>query len=265
MRIYVCSTMKAGTMFLHTLLEDLSQRLDFPHYSRNYGANSEFGLPKESNLTPEQLNRPGCFGPFRHYVPIPDPEKAQIILHFRDPRDVLTSMYFYLSYHQKHLPEGVRQTYIKRGLDHFVWNPRLPEASSWLQRTKTRLKSALRGDTAPAMAEWFMQDYRQYFDHYIGLKNTTVVTYETMVTGFPTWLDQFLVPFAADNPDQLKQALLDKYRDSFTPPPEDVPLEQIRHKRRIIPGDYKRQMSAETVHQLNVFFAEQLSYLGYEQ
>lgn len=264
MRFFVFSTMKAGTMFLHKLLEDIATEGHITHYSLNYPKDHPRHLPSEdtSNLT-ESVNQDGYYGPFRHYFPIDNPEDARIILHFRDPRDVLTSMYFYQAYHQKYIPEDVRQTYIKRGIDQFVFSPRLPESASWVERTKHNIRRALKLDRPPTMTEWFLKDYDQYFQNYVPLEQTTIVTYEEMVTHFSGWLPKFLNALELGDQPQLLETLLAHHQESFIPPKAPA-AGQVMHKRKITPGDHKRQMSSGTIAQLNQVFSKQLSTLGYE-
>ena len=268
MRFFIFSTMKAGTMFLHTLLADLSKRGHLTHYSLNYPVTSPFHLPSEDTSDLAQyVTQDGCYGPFRHYFPIPEPETARILLHFRDPRDVLTSMYFYQAYHQQYIPETVRQVYIERGIDRFVFSPRLPESSSWLERTKHRLRRVLKLDRPPTMTEWFLRDYQLYFRQYLNREHTTILTYEDMVTDFSHWLPQLLTALDLAHHPTLQDELITTYGDNFTPPTSSNTshaINTIGHKRKVTPGDHKQQLSAPTIARLNHIFAEQLAVLGYE-
>lgn len=264
MRVFVFSTMKAGTMFLHELLSDIAQQNHITHYSRNYSEDSPFHIPSESSdRMKDYITQDGCYGPFRHYFQVPKTDDVRVILHFRDPRDVLTSMYFYVAYHQKHISQATRNVYIKQGIDRFVLSPRLPEAPSALERAKQRFRRFVHLDSPPTMAEWLLQDYQLYFDEYLALPQTTVLTYEEMVTHFACWLPKFLSALSLENTHELVEPLLAKHKDSFTPP--DIrDLESLKHKRQVTPGDYKRKMSATTIQTLNQIFAPQLSTLGYE-
>ena len=71
-------------------------------------------------------NRTGCFAPLRYYFTIPTELDAQTILHLRDPRDVLVSLYFSEAY-SHNLFKGVfdlnwaaRGAIITAGLDRYV-------------------------------------------------------------------------------------------------------------------------------------------------
>lgn len=256
--------MKAGTMFLHQLLADIAQRGYITHYSRNYSKKSPFHLlSKSQDYLSKVSEQEGCYGPFRHYFPVENLTKAKLILHFRDPRDVLTSMYFYTAYHQKHIPQEIRNIYIKEGIDRFVFSPLLSESSSLVQNTPETMGSFSALDSFSTVADQFLKDYQMYFNEYINLEQTTVVTYEEMVTNFSSWLPKFLSALSLGNKPQLLQELLVTHQDSFIPPTPQV-LDKIKHKRQILPGDHKRKMSAKTIAKLNIIFSEQLSALGYE-
>ena len=65
----------------------------------------------------------GCFGPMRFFVPTQAFAEASIILHLRDPRDVLVSMFY--SYCYMHAGEierhtGYRKEVAEAGIDRFV-------------------------------------------------------------------------------------------------------------------------------------------------
>lgn len=264
MRVFVFSTMKAGTMFLHGLLADIAQQNHITHYSRNYPEDSPLHLPAESHpKMQDYITREGCYGPFRHYFQVPKANDVRVILHFRDPRDVLTSMYFYVAYHQKYIPQATRDVYVKRGIDRFVLSPRLPEAPSSFERAKQRFRRLVHLDSPPTMAEWLLQDYQRYFDEYVPLSQTVVLTYEEMVTHFADWLPKFLSALSLENNTHLVETLLEKHKDSFTPP-DLKDLESLKHKRKVTPGDYKCKMSTTTIQTLNALFAPHLATLGFD-
>ena len=90
-----------------------------------------------------------------------------------------------------------------------------------------------------------------------------MVTYEEMVTNFSDWLPKFLTALDLGDNAQLLETLLAHHQESFVPPKS--PAEgQVMHKRKITPGDHKKQMSSNTIAQLNQIFSKQLSTLGYE-
>jgi len=265
MRFFIFSTMKSGTMFLHRLLADIARRGYITHYSRNYPKDSPFRLlSKSQDYLSKVVDEEGCYGPFRHYFPVPNLAKAKLILHFRDPRDVLTSMYFYTAYHQKHISQETRNTYIREGIDRFVFSPLLPESSSLMQNSQEPIRSFSALEYSSTVADRFLNDYQMYFNEYMHLEQTTVVTYEEMVTNFSSWLPKFLSALSLENRPQLLQELLVAHQDSFIPTPNSQSLDKIKHKRQILPGDHKRKMSAKTIAKLNTIFSKQLSALGYE-
>ena len=255
--------MKAGTMFLHQLLADIAERGYIKHYSRNYPKKSPFHLLSKSQDYLSKVSvQEGCYGPFRHYFSVPNLSKAKLILHFRDPRDVLTSMYFYTAYHQKHISQEIRNIYIKEGIDRFVFSPLLSESNSLVKNTPEPIGRFSGLDNFSTVADQFLKDYQMYFNEYIHSEQTTVVTYEEMVTNFSSWLPKFLSALSLGNQPQLLQDLLATHQDSFIPPTPQA-LDEIKHKRQVLPGEHKQKMSAKTIAKLNMIFSEQLSFLGY--
>lgn len=250
-------------MFLHQLLKDISELSDLEHYSKNYGSDSPYHLPIKDDKVVNMIDKPGCYGPFRHYFEVPNLEQnSKIILHLRDPRDVLTSMYFYLAYHQKYIPESVRQAYVKRGIDKFPFNPRLAEVSSWKQQVKYKIKDILGKHSEPTVAEWFLKDYQLYFEKYCKLDDIAILTYEEMVTDFPTWLPKFLDALSLGDNQGLRDTLIERHQDSFKVS-DSKELEKISHKRKVTPGDHKNHMSPKTIAKLNSLFSQQINQLGY--
>ena len=67
--------------------------------------------------------RSGCFGPIRALVGVPDLGSRKVLLHLRDPRDVLVSMFY--SYCYTHPGDvagntGYRKEVADQGIDRFV-------------------------------------------------------------------------------------------------------------------------------------------------
>ena len=104
--------------------------------------------------------------PFRKFIDIPKLEKYRILLMLRDPRDVLTSLYFSSAYSHADSPVlGVfkdRQKALSQTIDEFV----IDKSDLYLQR------------------------YRQYCQNLFGKPNVLFVKYEEMVTDFNTWFNK---------------------------------------------------------------------------
>src|SRR6266576_4374102 len=121
--VIVFTTHKAASMLLHRLLVDICQKNNITYYSPNQKADKQLPFHRIFNGEDFIASRNGCFGPLRFFVPSRALEDASIILHLRDPRDVLTSMFF--SYCFMHPGEmapntGYREEVAEAGIDKFV-------------------------------------------------------------------------------------------------------------------------------------------------
>jgi len=88
-------------MFIYKVCHDLSKEAGLDYFSVNHNRRNKYYFDtEESNL--EDINqwecRTGCFAPLRYYFKIPDELNANVILHLRDPRDVLVSLYYSEAY-----------------------------------------------------------------------------------------------------------------------------------------------------------------------
>jgi len=91
------TTHKAGSMVLHRVLKDISELNRIRYYSPN---ESKTALPFDRIFAGYDFiaKKRGCFGPIRFFVPTKALDDASIILHLRDPRDVLVSMFYSYCY-----------------------------------------------------------------------------------------------------------------------------------------------------------------------
>src|ERR1700716_2824439 len=113
---------KAGSMVLHRVLREICDLNRLTYYSLNKGGEP---LPIDQMFGGRDFisEKNGCFGPIRFFVSSKALDDARIILHLRDPRDVLTSMFF--SYCFMHRGEvapntGYRKEVAVAGIDKFV-------------------------------------------------------------------------------------------------------------------------------------------------
>src|SRR5438105_15688389 len=116
------TTHKAGSMVLHRVLKEICALNRIRYYSPNESRNR---LPFDRIFAGEDFiaKKRGCFGPLRFFVPTKALGSANIILHLRDPRDVLVSMFY--SYCFMHAGEieahtGYRKEVAEAGIDRFV-------------------------------------------------------------------------------------------------------------------------------------------------
>ena len=174
------------------------------------------------------------YGPFRQYYPIPEMEKYKVILMLRDPRDVLTSLYFSIAYShgilesQQTEAEAVREYVKSKNIDHVVI-----EHSPWLRTT-----------------------YECYTKCLFGKNNVLFLSYEDMVTDFPAWLIEICKNLPIKPGEQLVNELIDH---AVFEVQEDI----YSHKRQVKPGDHRRKLQVDTIKQLNLEWQDVLKIYGW--
>lgn len=257
--ILIYTVHKAASMFLHQISEDVSREFGIIHYSPN--ASGEASVHDEIRRVSwkrfiEDPAREGCFGPIRAGTAdpiIPDGLAAfSVILHLRDPRDVLTSLYYSNVYNHPR-KEGrfnpsdeKRKQWEDEGVDVFV----LKQVPIFKQRYETLISGLL------------------------GRDNVILLKYEDMVNDYSGWLKCFLDGFAhlplpskrklgmLSTPNSLARihkSLYEKHRKDFIPPEEDV----HKHIRQLMPGDHERKLAPATIAQLDAELEDSLRSLNY--
>ena len=239
-------------MFLHHLAHEVTQELAIEHYSINHKKHKT--LIREMSWAQFIENQVGigCFGPIRIGGVDPcipkDLNVYSIILHLRDPRDVLTSRFFHRTYGQKskHIQASEREYYEQAGIDTFILDN--------------------------------IQDFKQRYDtliaNFLGRENVILIYYEEMVSDYSTWLTHFLSAFShipmpkpllsvfggPNTLTKIHQKLYKKHENDFSVVSEN----KYKQIRQITPGDHKRKLKPETLEKLNSEFREILDTLNYD-
>jgi hypothetical protein len=190
-------------------------------------------------VSPVALDRPDTiYGGFRIVPDFLDDRHlagAGLMLLVRDPRDVLTSLYFSIT--KSHvIPPGeagremqtLRDRSAVQTIDHFV----LTQARDvdWVERYRRLDSLRSRGKA------W---------------------RYEDVVYDKARWLDDILACLALDLPASHRRELV---RQEDVVPASERPTE---HVRQVAPGDHKRKLRNETIKKLGAIFAETLDAWGY--
>lgn len=246
--VIVFTMHRSASMFLFTLTRDISHHFQMPYYSVNDQSFPDEHAYRENPVV--FTDRQGCFCPVRFYVKIPNIEQFNIVLHLRDPRDVLTSWYYSKTYsHPRRKNEFMasdddRARWVKEGVDVNV----LRDAQGVLLR------------------------YEEYCEHLLGKPNVNFVKYEDMVFCFRRWLRRYISSFPIEHStgfSMLGKKLLKEvfiynlilnYKKKFRKPKENV----YNHVRQILPGDHKRKLKPETIEKLNNIFGYVLKRLEYD-
>jgi hypothetical protein len=236
-------------MFIYRICYQLSSMSKMEYFSVNHSSSDEHYLDFQTvDLTAPDLwknKRRCCLAPLRQYAQIPGIEDASIILHLRDPRDVLTSLYFSYSYSHPKVngwfepTKDFRRDLIEKGIDRFI-----------LEKDQNGISKA----------EVFLTRYQQYCSHLLDKPNVVFVKYEEMVSNFPDWLSRVLTPFEIPDKKKNYEFLLKCHKNEFKVKTEN----RQKHKRKITPGDYKEKLSEETIRTLNEMFRDVLIRLNYD-
>ncbi len=258
--VLIYTVHKAASRFLTRLTNRVARRLRMDYHSIANDENFDAVFEQSWRDFIEEGDKRGCFGPIRLGAAEPsvpeDVSRFSVVAHLRDPRDVLTSLYFSHAYShgpRRFDPGGeAKQHWEQMGIDAFV-----------LER-----------------AQPYRKRYDVFCSQLMGRPNVIFVKYEELVTDYNRWLARFLDAFCewarplclawrannrsdTDQPiptlARLQRVMFQKFQDEFVVADEDV----HRHKRQIVPGDHRRKLKRETIDRLNEEFRDVLAHLEY--
>jgi hypothetical protein len=249
------TTHKAGSMLLHRVLSDICDEHRIRYYSPNRAGREALPFDRMFEGTDFIGKRNGCFGPIRFFVPTKSIDTANVVLHLRDPRDVLTSMFF--SYCFIHAGEievntGYRKEVAEAGIDKFVLD--MIDANFDSYRGDYGIGSRYKKHIGNVFDR-----YDRYVSELLGRPNVVLLSYEEMVLDFASWLRKLLPAFELPSEERTLQLLIGKYAATVEPKSEDI----WSHRRKVTPGDYKEKLQPATVARLNERFGGVLASLGY--
>lgn len=174
------------------------------------------------------------YGPFRQYYPIIEMEKYKVIVMLRDPRDVLTSLYFSLAY------------------SHGIPESQKTEIESAIEDARNKNIDDLVLEHFP----WLSTKYNQYEKYLLAKKNVLLLKYEDMVTNFAVWLSEMFKHLGIKPSEQIIKELIDEAKFEVK---EDI----YSHKRQVKPGDHRRKLQVNTIKQLNLELQDILNIHGW--
>jgi hypothetical protein len=250
--IIAYTTHKAGSMVLHRVLKDICELNRIRYYSPNKAQ-----LPFDRMFAGDDFiaKKRGCFGPIRFFVPTKAIADASVILHLRDPRDVLVSMFY--SYCYMHAGEieadtGYRKAVAEAGIDRFVLD--MVGEAFYAYRGDYGIGSRYKQHVGTVLDR-----YERYLSELLSRPNTIAVSYEEMVLSFPSWLEKIVSAFDLIDPDETCAVVTARHANSVAAGEEDV----WSHKRKVTPGDHREKLQSATIRQLDQIFAPVLDKLGY--
>ena len=233
-RALVFTVHKAASLGVYDVMRRVASHEKWPLHSANHRKKT---MTEPNGLGDEKFfaqldGKTGLVGPIRAPVALPEDAVTNdtIIIHLRDPRDVLVSMFYSWSYSHPGVDEAWRKRLIDRGVDEFVWNE------------NTALKNK----------------YRIYARKMATLPNATLVKYEDFVLDRPAWMHTFLSALGLDPEIPFYKKLAND-----NPAAKVTAEDKSQHIRKAAPGDYAEKLRPETIEKLNTNWEQMFGDLGY--
>ncbi len=236
--IILFTIQKCASTLVTKILKELSTskgmvHIDFDSYYTTVSP-KKYELFNDETFQKNALKPKGYYyGAWRHYRTVPNIENYRVLLILRDPRDVLTSMYFSNAY--SHSP-----------------------VSKKLVEKRTSVREMDIEEFVLQKAPLIKDRYADYIQHLLNKPSVLFLRYEDMVGDFPTWINELAAHTYMDEKEDIIQHFIESL--SFKVEKED----KHSHIRNIQPGDYLRKLSKSTIEELNAIFGTILTDLGYE-
>lgn len=236
---------KSASMFIYKLCSFIDKKM--PQRWELYSANN-----KPPNLNEAADATDSFIGLERSFMPLREDllaRRPRTIFQLRDPRDILVSEYFSLGYiHGDQKFSDAARTMREKiqsgafAIDDYVLLSARQDAGFF---GGSGLCERMTANLAAAIAQCDRA----------GLPYL-VVRYEDMVLDFPRWAARVLDFMQLSS---LRDPVIQQFRHEFDVKATEDRGEVMKHKRVIIPGDYRAKLKPETIGELNRLFDPILS------
>jgi len=237
------SVNKSATQYVKSILERIGAENGMtPVNLHGYAFNSK--MPFFDHLNAEEMRQYAHLFHPRGYVysvfggaieGISSMETYRTVLMVRDPRDVLTSMYYSLAYSHV-VPEA-------------TGNKREP----FLQK-RAQVRQMSIDEFVLDAAERERSIYQRYTDLLVSrYPNALLTRYEEMTSNFDSWLDELLTYCQLEISAALRQEIKAE-AEKMRPKTENIHA----HVRKGQPGDYLEKLQPQTIVRLNEIFSQVL-------
>ncbi|MEZ5021725.1 MAG: sulfotransferase domain-containing protein [Chitinophagales bacterium] len=239
---------KAATQYVKkVLLKLIEDKSIVPVHLNEYAFNSS--LPYLDHLSKLEMKRfehvfktnGFLYTVFGGFVEgIQNLDQYKILLTLRDPRDILTSMYYSTT------------------ISHPVPNEFSLKRSSF-EKKREDSKSMDIDTFVLKNADKLYEQYEKYRKNLTEMDNVLLLKYENMIEDFPNWLDQIIDFFDLNTSTEARDNII-KNHLLKKPVKEDI----SKHLRKGVAGDYKEKLKPETIEKLNAkfqFVLESFNYL----
>lgn len=234
------TTQKCASRYVSRVIQSLAQAegmvsVDYDAFVTILRVSGTRHPYKPDGALPSAFRSDGYFyGPIGSYRDIPERRNYCVVLQLRDPRDVLTSLYYSTSFsHSIISPKFIkeRKEALEMSIDKFV-----------LKNTKK-----------------YYSIYSDYDEKLLGQKGVLFLRYEDMVADFPKWLKELAQHTQLDHLSESLDLVKKQANFSFSVDGEDV----YAQRRQITPGDYLRKLRPATIEKLNQHLLPVLKTFGY--
>lgn len=233
-RVFVFTVHKAASLGVSEVMRVIARKEGWPFHSANLKRATlvEPAKPGDPDFCRQLEGKTGLVGPVRMPVEINGDgfERDRFILHLRDPRDVLVSMFYSWSYSHPGINDAYREELRAKGVNEFAVH------------------------NSPALKT----KYELYVRDLLSMPRINLLRYEDFVLDRPRWLEQFL------NAAGVEDGLRRYGRLAKKNPAEKVQVEDINaHIRKATPGDYREKLAPETIAMLDNEWDDILRALEY--
>jgi hypothetical protein len=231
--IAIFTVHKAASTFLYRVMQDVTRNYCIAIYSPNEKKKSGWISDIPNNNAAAFLRggfeTPHFVGPLRRPYKLPDDVSYRKIIHLRDPRDGLVSMFHSFSQTHPGIPEFELKRRQAMGIEQFI----LSRVDDYFERYLTYTR-------------WLELE-----------SNIFLSKYEDMISSPQDWLLHFLRACGVDR-DNLRAQICAKHAPDLNP----AGAKEGTHKRKMIPGQYL-DLEDSLVKFLNEKFGDILIKLDY--
>lgn len=235
---------KAGSTLLNNVMRPLSQSAGYSFFSLNASLR-EMGIRIDEiayRKSDPIFDIEGyCYGGFRSIpksLGLPAYAKGRTLALVRDPRDMLTSLYFSAAY--SHRPPQITEGQL---------------ATKFAARRSDAAVASI-DEFVLSRAEDYLENYKKFWDTIQGV-DAYIYKYEDIIFKKRDWIKDIMAYLGLSVPEStIDQTLV---RVDIVPEKEDV----TAHVRSVTPGDHRQKLAAETIKQLNTILEPVLTRYAY--
>lgn len=231
--IQKCATQYVGDLVQHLCEEAGMARLRFDGYMVSIPNGYDLNPYIDSDRAAMVFKATAHMYSAGTYRQVPNIDQYLVVLHLRDPRDALTSLYFSTAYSHQIVSEKIierRATALEQGIDQYV-----------LEQAKV-----------------YQRAYSDYLKYLHAKEFVHFSRYEDMILDFDHWLETLIKVLDLEDSTIAIENIIRKHKEQ-KPASGDV----FAQRRTVTPGDHKDKLQPETIQALNEMFKDILPAFGY--